>query len=398
MPCHNERIFLKEKIKKISNLNMHYFLIAGEPSGDLHASHLIQYLKKIDTKAVITFIGGDKMKAASGEEPVIHCSEMAFMGFSEVIRNFDAVMSNMSKAKRALEMALPDALILIDYPSFNLKIAAKAKKLGIPVFYYISPKIWAWKKWRVHDIRRLVKRMFSILPFEPQFYKENKFSSIYVGNPSVAEVDNDLQHILPRKEFLEKYRLRDRQLIAIMPGSRKGEIRNNLPVMRLAADRFPQYRGVIIGAPGISDEFYEQNGGIRMPVIRDKSAVYVLAHCRAALVTSGTATLETALAGIPQVVCYRANGAKISYDIMKKILSVDYVSLPNLIAGEEIVPEMLVHMCTPDLVADKLGVLLRDTPEREAQIEGYKKIRDILGTGNAPENAARIIVDDLKAV
>lgn len=376
---------------------MHYFLIAGEPSGDLHAAHLIEELKKVDADAVFTIIGGDKMKEAAASEPVIHCSQMAFMGFSEVIRNAGTVFSNISKAKKALEIAAPDALILIDYPSFNLRIAEKAKKLGIPVFYYISPKIWAWKKWRVRDIRRLVRRMLSILPFEPKFYEENGFSAVYVGNPSVGEVDNELKNVLPRKEFLEKFRLRDRTLVALMPGSRKGEIRNNLPVMRLAVDRFPQYRGVIIGAPGIPDDFYEQNGGIRMPVIREKSAVRVLAHCRAALVTSGTATLEAALSGIPQVVCYRANGAKISYDIMKKLLSCDYVSLPNLIAGEEVVPEMLVHLCTPDLVADKLAVLLRDTPEREAQLRGYEKIRGILGTENAPENAARIIFSDLKS-
>lgn len=374
---------------------MHYFLIAGETSGDLHASHLIEYLKKYDSDAVFTFIGGDRMKEASGAEPVIHCSQMAYMGFSEVIKNIGSIFSNLSKAKDALEMAAPDALILIDYPSFNLKIAAKAKKLGIPVFYYISPKIWAWKKWRVRDIRKLVKRMLSILPFEPEFYKNNGFSATYVGNPSVSEIEKDLESVLPRKEFLEKHKLRDRQLVALMPGSRRSEIRNNLPVMRLAIDQFPQYRGVIIGAPDISDEYYEQCGGIRMPVIREKSAAQILAHCRAALVTSGTATLESALAGIPQVVCYRANGAKISYDIMKKILSVDYVSLPNLIAGSEVVPEMLVHMCTPDLVAEKLGPLLRDTPEREAQLEGYKKVRDILGSGNAPENVARIIIEDL---
>lgn len=376
---------------------MHYFLIAGEPSGDLHASHLIENLKKYDSDAVFTIIGGDKMKEAAGTEPVIHCSQMAFMGFSEVIRNINSVFKNLSKAKTTLELASPDALILIDYPSFNLKVAAKAKKLGIPVYYYISPKIWAWKKWRVRDIRKLVRRMFSILPFEPTFYRANKFDSIYMGNPSVAEIDKDLQTVASRKEFLEKFKLRDRQLIALMPGSRKSEIKNNLPVMRLAVDMFPQYRGVIIGAPGIDEEFYEKNGSIRMPVIREKSAAHVLAHCRAALVTSGTATLETALVGIPQVVCYRANGAKISYDIMKKILSVNFVSLPNLIADEEVVPEMLVHLCTPDLVAEKLGVLLRDTPEREAQIEGYKKIRDILGNGDAAGNAAKIIVEDLKA-
>lgn len=376
---------------------MHYFLIAGEASGDLHGARLIEEIKKADSEAIITFLGGDKMKDAAGSDPIIHYSEMAFMGFSEVIRNIGKVASNLSRAKTALRMAAPDALILIDYPSFNLKVAATAKKLGIPVYYYISPKIWAWKKWRVRDIRRLVRRMLAILPFEPAFYRQNGFDAVYVGNPSVGEVDADMHHVLPREEFLKKHRLRDRTLVALMPGSRIGEIRNNLPIMRAAIDRFPQYRGVIVGAPGISDEMYRQYAGDNLPVVRERSAVSILAHCRAALVTSGTATLETALAGVPQVVCYRANGSKLSYDLMKRVLSVDYVSLPNLIAGHEIVPEMLLHLCTPEAVADKLAPLLRmDNEERNAQLEGYKEMRDILGTEDAAHNAAKIIVDDLK--
>lgn len=378
---------------------MHYFLIAGEPSGDLHASHLITELRKRDPEAFFTFLGGDRMAEASGEKPVIHYESMAYMGFSEVLRNLRTISRNMRKAKDTLRMAAPDALILIDYPSFNLKVAEEAKKLGIPVYYYISPKIWAWKKWRVRDIRRLVRRMLSILPFEPEFYRQNEFDATYVGNPSLAEVDADLKTALPREEFLKKHKLRDRPLVALMPGSRKSEIRNNLPIMRLAIDRFPQYRGVIVGAPGMPDEFYEANGGIRMPIVREKAAAHILTHCRAALVTSGTATLETALAGIPQVVCYRANGAKISYDIMKRILSVDYVSLPNLIAGRAIVPEMLVHECTPSLVADKLGPLLRtDSHERLEQLAGYADMRTALGEDDAPANAAGIIFEDLKGL
>ena len=376
---------------------MHYFIIAGEASGDLHGAELIKSLRSLDSDAVVTFLGGDKMAAAAGADPIIHYKEMAYMGFSEVIRNLGKVAHNMKVAKEALAMARPDALILIDYPSFNLKIAAKAKKLGIPVYYFISPKIWAWKKWRINDIRRLVRRMLSILPFEPKFYRENGFEATYVGNPSVKEVDEALKNVLPRKEFLDKHKLRDRTLVAIMPGSRYGEIRNNLPVMRLAIDQYPQYRGIIIGAPGVDNSVYEQCGGIQMPVVREESAVDILAHCRAALVTSGTATLETALVGIPQVVCYRANGAKITYDIMEKVLDVKFVSLPNLIADKAIVPEMLVHHCNPDEVAGKLGPLLKEnSPERAAQLEGYKEMRQALGTSDAPATAARIIVTDLK--
>lgn len=377
---------------------MHYFIIAGEASGDLHGAHLIKALRRHDPDAVITFLGGDKMAEASGEQPVIHYRDMAFMGFSEVLRNIGKIGRNLSKAREALKMAKPDCLILIDYPSFNLKVAATAAKENIPVYYYISPKIWAWKKWRLATIKKRVKKVLCILPFEPTFYKANKAPiATYVGNPSVEEVDATMLSVLPREEFLKKHKLRDRPLIALMPGSRLGEIRNNLAVMRLTADTFPQYRPVIIAAPGIDDEVYNKWGGIRLPILRD-DAVQVLAHCRAALVTSGTATLETALCGAPQVVCYRANGAKISYDIMEKILDIEFVSLPNLIAGKKIVPEMLVHNCTPALVADQLGPLLRqDSPERLAQTEGYALMREILGRHNAADNAASIIIRDLRS-
>lgn len=376
---------------------MHYFLISGEASGDLHGSHLIRAIRELDPKAVITFLGGDKMAEAAGSAPLIHYRQMAFMGFSEVLRNLRTIGSNLGQARRALRLASPDCLILIDYPSFNLKMAATAHKLGIPVYYYISPKIWAWKKWRLADIRKYVRKMLSILPFEPDFYRKNGAEAIYVGNPSVAETDADVASALPRAEFLERHKLRDRTLVAIMPGSRRSEIKNNLPVMRAAIHAFPQYRGIIIGAPSISDDFYNSYAG-PLPVVREPSAASVLVHCRAALVTSGTATLETALAAVPQVACYRANGVKLSYDIMKRVLSVKHVSLPNLISGQSIVPELLVHQCTPQAVAAALGPLLRDTPQRRAQLEGYSLMRGRLGTSDAASTAARIIVEDLRTL
>ncbi|MBD5174612.1 MAG: lipid-A-disaccharide synthase [Bacteroidales bacterium] len=373
---------------------MHYFIIAGEASGDLHASHLISALRRHDPAAIFTFLGGDLMAEASGEQPVIHYRDMAYMGFSEVLRNLGKISKNFSTARHALRMAAPDALILVDYPSFNLKMAAQASKAGVPVFYYISPKLWAWKKWRVADIRRHVARVMCILPFEPEFYRANAYDrAVYVGNPSVSEIDHDVTAARPRAEFLAEHRLRDRPLVALMPGSRRGEIKNNLPVMRAAVDRFPQYRGVIVGAPGIADELYARCGAGQLPVVRVAHAADLLVHCRAALVTSGTATLETALVGVPQVVTYRANGSKLSYDIMKRILSVDYVSLPNLITGSEIIPEMLLHECTSDLVAERLAPLLRDTPERAAQLDGYARMRTILGTSDAAETAAQMIMD-----
>lgn len=376
---------------------MHYFLIAGEASGDLHGSRLIDELRAQDPQAVVTFIGGDKMAAASGQKPLIHCRDMAYMGFSEVIRNLSKVRANLSRAREALKMAHPDCLILIDYPSFNLKVAATAAKADIPVYYYISPKIWAWKKWRIKDIRRLVRRVFSILPFEPEYYRANGASAVYVGNPSLEEVDLRLRNQPGRDEFLAMHKLRDRPLVALMPGSRQGEIHNNLPVMNLALNQFPQYRGIIIGTPDISDRFYRENGAGHLPILRPESAVDVLVHCRAALVTSGTATLETALTGIPQVALYRSNGAKITYDLMSKVLDIKYVTLPNLIADQAIIPEQLIHLCTPALVAEKLGPLLREgTPEREAQLEGYRTMREKLGTRKAAATTAAAIISDMR--
>ena len=376
---------------------MHYFIIAGESSGDLHGSRLIEELRAQDSNAVVTFIGGDKMSAVAGQAPLIHCRDMAYMGFSEVIRNLGKVRANLARAKEAVKMAHPDCLILIDYPSFNLKVAATAAKIGIPVYYYISPKIWAWKKWRIRDIRRLVRRVFSILPFEPAFYRANGADALYVGNPSLEEVDLSLQNQPSRDEFLAMHRLRDRPLVALMPGSRQGEIHNNLPVMNLALNQYPQYRGIIIGAPNISDDFYRANGAGNLPVLRPASGVDVLVHCRAALVTSGTATLETALVGIPQVALYRSNGAKITYDLMSKVLDIKYVTLPNLIADQPVIPEQLIHLCTPALVAEKLGPLLREeTPERNAQLEGYALIRKILGTQNAAATTASEIISDMR--
>lgn len=378
---------------------VHYFLIAGEPSGDLHASHLITAIAGIDKNAVFTFLGGDKMAAAAHTEPIIHYKQMAYMGFSEVLRNLGKVTTNLRTAKNALEMARPDCLILVDYPSFNLKIAKKAHALGIPVYYFISPKIWAWKKWRIADIRRYVREVYSILPFEAAFYADNGFHAQYVGNPSVNEVDARLAVAPSRDEFLKKYSLRDRPLVALMPGSRVGEIHNNLPVMNLAVAQFPQYRGVIVCAPGIDDDVYRRFGAGNLPLLHLPDAVDLLANARAALVTSGTATLETALAGIPQVVLYRANGSELSYKIMKRLLSVDYVSLPNLITGREIIPERLLHTCTPDLVAQSLAPLLRpDTHERIAQLQGYAEMRRILGTADAAANTAASIVADLHAL
>lgn len=373
---------------------MLYMIFAGEASGDLHASRLIQELKKADPDARFVFYGGDRMAAAAGTRPAVHIRDMAFMGFSEVIKHLPQIQSNLSLAKKLIDKVRPDAVILVDYPSFNLKIARHAKSRGIRTFYYISPKVWAWKEWRVSTIRSLVDRMFVIFPFEEKWYEErHKMRVFYVGNPSVAEIDDTLTRIGTREEFNSRHALRNRPLIALLPGSRRGEIRNNLPIMAQAVRQFPQYSAVIAGAPNIENEFYEQF--TVLPVVRNETTE-LLAHSRAALVTSGTATLEAALVGTPQVACYRSNGSQISYNIMQRLLTVDYVTLPNLIAGREIIPELLLHKCSVDSVAIHLATILPDREPRRRQTEGYAEMRRCLGTKDAAQEAARSIVAYLR--
>ncbi|MDO5396247.1 MAG: lipid-A-disaccharide synthase [Bacteroidales bacterium] len=373
---------------------MKYMLIAGEASGDLHAAQVIAELKAIDRNASFIFFGGDEMALAAGRAPVVDIREMAYMGFSEVLRNLGKIRANIRSAKRLLRLWSPDALILIDYPSFNLRVAAEAKNLGIPVFYYISPKVWAWKEWRVATMKKVVTKMYSIFPFEVAYFRDRHMWDVeYVGNPSVREVDAALASAPSRAEFLEANRLRDRQLIALLPGSRLGEIKNNLDVMTDAVRRFPQYRGVVAAAPGVDVDFYKTF--TTLPVVTC-GAMKLLAHSHAALVTSGTATLETALAGVPQVACYRSNGSRIAYNLMKRMLSVDYVTLPNLIVGREIIPELLLHRCTADAVAQSLTPLLRDTPQRQAMMQGYSEMRACLGNGDAAHNVAIDIVATLR--
>ncbi len=374
---------------------MHYFLIAGEASGDLHASQLMRELAAADPQARFTFLGGDLMAEIAEHGPLIHYRDMAYMGFSEVLRNLGKIRRNMAAARQAVVESKPDALILIDYPSFNLKVAATAAKASIPVYYYISPKIWAWKQWRVKAIRRLVRRVLCILPFEPDFYSSHGYANAtYVGNPSVEEIERALAAAPSREEFAKAHGLRDnRPFIALLPGSRRGEIRCNLPVMDAVAREFPGYTIVVAGAPSVDDSVY--SGLTKFKVVR--SATHeLLAHAQAALVTSGTATLEAALAGVPQVVMYRSNGSKLAYNLMKRLLKVRFVSLPNLIAGREIIPEMLLHFCTPEAVAKRLRQLTPDSsPARASQIEGYREMRAILGPAGASARAASLIINDL---
>lgn len=376
---------------------MHYFIIAGEASGDLHGAPLIGAIKQRDPDARFSFLGGDLMAAAAGTAPAVHYRDMAFMGYIDVIRHLGKIRRNFSVARSILSDERPDALVLIDYPSFNLKMAAYAGKLGIPTYYYISPKVWVWKQWRVKTIKKVIDRMFVIFPFEVDFYKNLGYEVTYVGNPSVGEVDAALAGITPGETVKGLFH-HGKPYIALLPGSRLSEIRTNLPVMVEAIKRFPQYNAVVAGAPAVDPAFYEQFTRINeyrvLPVVTGDTLALV-AGARAALVTSGTATLETALAGTPQVALYRHSGSKFVYNVMRRILKGKYVTLPNLIADDEVIPELLLHLCTPASVSDALGAILPDGPARQAQLDGYARIRAILGESDAAKACAAAITEDI---
>ena len=374
---------------------MKYFLIAGEASGDLHASHLIESLKQEDAEAQFRFLGGDLMATQAGVEPIIHYRDMAYMGFMDVLKHLGKILGFLGTARRAIDEWHPDKVVLVDYPSFNLKVAKYAHNLDIPVHYFISPKVWVWKEWRVKDIRRYVNHMYCILPFEPDWYQERGYKATYVGNPTVQEVAQASKDFPDFPHFIEQNGLVDCPIIALVPGSRVREIRDNLPLMLQAAARHPEYQAVIAGAPSIDDNLYrEVMGADTVPVLRD--ATYPLVHhSRVALVTSGTATLETALLGTPQVACYRFNGSKWSYNFYRRLLTGKYVTLPNLITDEPVIPELLMHLCSVESIDTHLTQLLADTAERAAMLDGYRRLADRLGTDVCTATAAHLIHSSL---
>ncbi|MDE7419406.1 MAG: lipid-A-disaccharide synthase [Muribaculaceae bacterium] len=371
---------------------MKYMIVAGEASGDLHASRLMKEIKATDKEAEFRFLGGDLMSQVAGREPEIHIEKMNVMGFTEVIKSLPVVVSNLKRAKALLKDFHPNVLILVDYPSFNLKLAAYAHKLGIRVDWMIAPKVWAWKEWRIPQLKKYLTNLYSILPFETAYFKKHGMDVRYVGNPTVKEVEESLGHIPPKKHFLDRQGISDtRPIIAILPGSRRAEIRNNLPLMIEAAKKFPEYQYIIAAAPSVPEKFYRsiaQDAGLQLAFGATHT---LLKYSTAAIVTSGTATLETAVIGTPQVVCYRGNGSRITYEIMKKILKVKYVSLPNLIVGNNIVTELLLHNCTSEKIARALGPLLQPSPQRDWQLAGYRNMKKRLGTTDASKIAAEYI-------
>lgn len=375
-------------------------MIVGEASGDLHASRLMRSLRQYDAKAEFRFFGGDLMKAEGGTL-VRHYRDLAYMGFIPVLLHLPTIFKNMSFCKRDIVEWKADVVILVDYPGFNLDIAKFLhKNTSIPVYYYISPKIWAWKEWRVKSIKRDVSEMFSILPFEVAFYERRHHYPIhYVGNPTAEEVRTFKDGYSETKEgFCRRNGLEpSKPIIALLAGSRKQEIKDNLPAMlasvkAVAAD----YQCVLACAPSIDDSYYRKVIGQGSVLMVHDDTYPLLAHSTAALVTSGTATLETALFDVPQVVCYETPLPKIIRWGFNHVIKCDYISLVNLVADKEVVPELFADRFSVDNIKRHLLALLPGTADREKMLAGYDIVRQRLGTESAPDNAARVMVDLLK--
>lgn len=377
---------------------MKYYLIVGEASGDLHASHLMAALKAEDPQAEFRFFGGDLM-AAVGGTMVKHYKELAYMGFIPVLLHLRTIFANMKRCKEDIVAWSPDVVVLVDYPGFNLDIAKFVHaKTQIPVYYYISPKIWAWKEYRIKNIKRDVDELFSILPFEVDFFEgKHHYPIHYVGNPTVDEV-TAYEEANPRNfdEFIADNQLEKKPIIALLAGSRKQEIKDNLPDMLKAASAFPEYQLVLAGAPGIAPEYYDKYVGQANVKIIFGQTYRLLHHADAALVTSGTATLETALFRVPQVVCYYTPMGKVISFLRRHILTVKFISLVNLIADREVVKELVADTMTVKNMQDELKNLLYNKVYREKMLAEYEYMAERLGPAGAPRHAAREMLRLLK--
>lgn len=365
---------------------MKYYIIAGEASGDLHGSNLIKALHQQDAKAEIRCWGGDKMEAA-GAVLVKHYRDLAFMGFVEVVRHLGKILRNISFCKQDIQSFAPDVLVLIDYPGFNLRIADWAKQKGFRVVYYISPQVWAWKENRVKKIKASVDKMLVILPFEVDFYHKWNYPVVYTGHPLI-EVVQEAQSKPPEPS------LSDRPIIALLPGSREQEIRQKLPIMLSVADDFPGYQFIVAQAPSLPDELFQELIGGRDVRLLKGQTYSLLRQARAGLVTSGTATLEAALFGLPQVVCYKGN--KVSFWLAKKLVKVKYISLVNLIMDRPVVRELIQDELNTEQLRVALQNLLTDSVELRQMKEAYRMLWEKLGSKPASTVAATEIIKTIR--
>lgn len=372
---------------------MRFYIIAGEASGDLHASNLMREIKKLDSSCSFRFWGGDLMKEQS-DDLVKHYSELAFMGFAEVIINLRTILKNIEVCKKDILNYKPDVLILVDYPGFNLRIAEFAKKNRIKVFYYISPQVWAWKQSRVHHIKKYVDRMFVILPFEKEFYKKFSYAVDFVGHPLLDALGQRKKIKDSFSDFVKKNGLNEKPIVAILPGSRKQEIEKMLPVMTKMSSSFPDYQFVTAGVSTQQKNFYAELISKRDVKILFGKTYDLLEQSTAAIVTSGTATLETALFGIPEVVCYK--GGMISYRIAKMLVDVDYISLVNLIMEKEVVKELIQKDFNESALRKETEKILNDKEYRSAMISALEELKKKLGGAGASKKTAELILNHLR--
>ncbi len=367
---------------------MKYYLISGEASGDLHGANLMKALQSRDPQAEFRFWGGDLMTEVGGTN-VSHFKERAYMGFLEVVQNLGSVLGFIQQCKKDLLEHRPDVLILIDYPGFNLRIAQFAHGHGIPVHYYISPQIWAWKENRIHKIKKYVDHMYVILPFEKDYYAGHDFKVNFVGHPLLDAISG----IERSNDFKNRWDLDDRPIIALLPGSRKQEIKAKLPVMLKMTQHFPDYQFVVAGAPGLEKKFYSDLVSDLPFQYTSNDTYQLLMHATAALVTSGTATLETALFEVPEVVCYR--GSTISYWIARQLVKIKYISLVNLVMDRELVKELIQNDFNESNLRQELSSILPDGAKRDTILQGYTILKEKLGGKGASNNTAQLIINSL---
>lgn len=362
---------------------MRYYVIAGEASGDLHGSNLIKALHRQDKQADVRCWGGDRMEAA-GATLIKHYRDLAFMGFVEVLMHLRTILRNIEFCKKDILAYKPDVLVLIDYPGFNMRIAEWARQQGIKIAYYISPQVWAWKEKRVEKLRRDVDKMLVILPFEVDFYKSWNYEVEYVGHPLIEVISHE-------KEEVPVQKLSDKPIIALLPGSRKQEIKIKLPEMLKVVKHFPDYQFVVAQAPAQPAEFYKEIIGDKNVLIADNQTYNLLKQAKAALVTSGTATLETALFGVPEVVCYKGN--PISYWLATKLIKVKYISLVNLIMDKPVVKELIQAELNENNLVKELNLILEEGAHRQQLLKDYAELWHKLGSSPASDNAARAIIN-----
>ena len=373
---------------------MKYFLIAGEASGDLHASNLMAELKQQDHEAEFCFLGGDLMQAQGGQL-IKHYRDMAFMGFINVLLNLRKVLANLEDCKRAIAHFKPDVVILIDYPSFNLRIAKYVKKqFQTPVYYYISPKLWAWKSYRIKSIKRYIDKMYTIFPFETEFYAKYNYLVTYVGNPTVDSIAH-FHASKNNRNFREENKLDSRPIVALLAGSRRQEISKCLPTMVEMADKFPTFQFLVAAAPGIERGYYNQFLTSSVKIVSD-STYALLDESYAAIVNSGTATLETGLLKVPQVVVYHVIGGRIASLLKKILIKTRYISLVNLVAETEVVKELVAHEFTSEQVHAELNRILTDSSYYEQIKAGYNKLEQRLGESGTSHRAAVAITTSLR--